>query len=251
MAYIVYLLNIAQWLQAEEKVNNVNAGNEEDASLFLTEDSAKQALGLLCRERAEKVLRNRTLKGQAHSLGAGLLLQYIRHMEAEGAQMKQLRETAVKPVAITIGEIFDRLQGYPVEELPIAHGPKGKPYFENSNLHFSLSHSGDYVLCAVADEEIGADIQECKAGVKEILAKRVLRGAELEEWNKLAADAEQAQDYFYRKWTEKEARGKLTGEGILDELAASKPYARDICVVSDFLLPGYCISVCQYSKIDN
>lgn len=251
MAYIVYLLNIVQWLQAEEKVNNVNAGNEEDAGLFLTEDSAKQALGLLCRERAEKVLRNRTMKGQAHSLGAGLLLQYIRHLEVEGAQRAQLSETAVQPVIVTVGEILDRLQGCPVEVLPIAYGSKGKPYFENSTLHFSLSHSGDYVLCAVADEEIGADIQECKAGVKESLVKRVLCGAELEEWNTLAADAAQAQDYFYRKWTEKEARGKLTGDGILDELAEAKQHSRDICVENDFLLPGYCISVCRYSKIDN
>lgn len=38
--------------------------------------------------------------------------------------------------------------------------PNGKPYFpERPELHFSLSHAGTHVLCAVSGKPVGADIE--------------------------------------------------------------------------------------------
>ena len=37
----------------------------------------------------------------------------------------------------------------------------GKPYFDSKpDIHFSISHSGDYAMCAFSDNPIGADIQK-------------------------------------------------------------------------------------------
>ena len=35
----------------------------------------------------------------------------------------------------------------------------GKPYIENSDIYFNISHSGSYILCAVGNEEVGVDIE--------------------------------------------------------------------------------------------
>lgn len=233
MRYRAYLLDVRQWMEE---------GNRESNGLLLTAASAKQALECICRERAEKVLRAKTTRGQALSLGAGLLLQYIW-------QKGDLEETDEKLVPLSISQVLEVLQGQPVEQLPIVYGSKGKPYFENRDTFFSLSHSGDYVLCAVSDEKIGADIQQCKDGLKESLVKRVLTDVELEEWNRLRSDEKQATLYFYQKWTEKEACSKLTGEGIFSELETQGSREGLICSDGDFFLPGYCVSVCQYSNI--
>lgn len=44
----------------------------------------------------------------------------------------------------------------------IARGPWGKPCFPNlPMLHFSISHSGEWWLCAFSDRPVGIDLQRC------------------------------------------------------------------------------------------
>ena len=38
----------------------------------------------------------------------------------------------------------------------------GKPYFVNSKIHFNISHSGNFVVMAVSDWNIGIDVQRLK-----------------------------------------------------------------------------------------
>lgn len=47
----------------------------------------------------------------------------------------------------------------------------GKPYFEDTDIHFNISHSGCYVIAAVSDEDIGIDIQKIKATSIELLKR--------------------------------------------------------------------------------
>lgn len=51
------------------------------------------------------------------------------------------------------------------------YGEHGKPMRKDGKVCFNLSHSGKYVLCAVAETEIGCDIEKVKE-VKWKLAKR-------------------------------------------------------------------------------
>lgn len=250
MGYVVYLLNISQWLQ---KVNRENSG------LMLEEDSARYALTLISKERAEKVIRAKTPLGQAHSLGAGLLLQYVWQRGQELSEENKEGSYGKQICFLSIEQTVTYLNKKQPSQIPMTYGSKGKPYFAESTQYFSLSHSGDYVLCAVAKREIGADIQQCKTGVKESLVKRVLTKAELEEWQGLQ-QAELAKDvlevecsgealkYFYRKWTEKEAYGKLTGDGVFELLGKEKLLPDAVCLESTWELPGYCISLCQYNR---
>lgn len=89
-----------------------------------------EALLLVPAWRREKAERLRFEKDKKRSLGAWLLLMY-----------------ALKKEGLSCGEI--------------AFGERGKPYFTDETLpRFCLSHSGEYALCAVADEEVGCDVQE-------------------------------------------------------------------------------------------
>lgn len=114
-------------------------------------------------------------------------------------------------IRYTVSGLLDRLRDK--EPLPLAfrYGEKGKPYFRDYPVYFNLSHSGDYVLCALAMEEVGADIQQHRTGSVGRIAARYFS-----EQEKAALEnrKEGGEELFFRLWTRKEAYGKLTGEGI-------------------------------------
>ena len=85
----------------------------------------------------------------------------------------------------------------------------GKPYFEGGTPCFSLSHSGKYALCAVADTEIGADIEAPRENSLK-LAKRFFKDSELESVSR----AQDPNEEFCRIWVIKESYIKATGEGL-------------------------------------
>ena len=51
----------------------------------------------------------------------------------------------------------------------------GKPYLtDKPEIYVNWSHSGDYVICAVADREVGIDLQKMDREPKENLIRKVL-----------------------------------------------------------------------------
>lgn len=72
------------------------------------------------------------------------------------------------------------------------------------NLHLSLSHSGDYLACAVATHPIGVDIEKTTAERDwAAMSSFVLNEDELASVKDLTASEYRAQ--FYARWTLKEA----------------------------------------------
>ncbi len=51
------------------------------------------------------------------------------------------------------------LRQYGASLFQVKHGPHGKPYVDGE-LYFNLSHSGEYVVMAVGDKELGVDVQK-------------------------------------------------------------------------------------------
>jgi len=93
-------------------------------------------------------------------------------------------------------------------------GEYGKPFLACGSLHFNLSHTGDYLLIAVANfPDIGVDIEKLKERSSlDAIAKRIFSEGELRQWRQLAP--EQQLTGFYRLWTKKEAFVKAVGRGI-------------------------------------
>jgi len=93
---------------------------------------------------------------------------------------------------------------------PIAIGSRGKPYFTEGPLHFSISHSKGHVFCALSDRSIGIDAEEADRKISPALAEKILSASEYAQWQQ-ATDKEKALLTF---WVLKEAMAKCTGEGL-------------------------------------
>ena len=98
------------------------------------------------------------------------------------------------------------------EACPLCGGPHGRPAVSGGGAHFSLSHSGDLVLIAVAANPVGADVEELPAlSVADDVARTLHRREQAELAALAPADRVLA---FSRCWTRKEAYLKGTGEGL-------------------------------------
>ena len=108
-----------------------------------------------------------------------------------------------------------RLYRIGVPELSRDKGEHGKPCFHiHPEIRFNISHSGDLVICAVSDFEIGIDIQEKSRMNTDRIAKKVMSPVE----HKKYLESSERQDFFYRVWVMKESYVKWTGDGITREL---------------------------------
>ena len=88
--------------------------------------------------------------------------------------------------------------------------PRGKPYFEESPLHFSISHTPNHAFCVLSDHPVGIDAEEKDRRIDLRLAQKILSEA---EYSRFEA-AQDRRDALLRLWVLKEAAAKLTGEGL-------------------------------------
>ena len=97
------------------------------------------------------------------------------------------------------------------EYLPeICIGKGGKPYFADSNLHFSISHTPGHAFCVLSENNVGIDAEELDREINLKLAEKILSSGEKAQYN-AAAHKPRALLTF---WVLKEAAAKLSGEGI-------------------------------------
>lgn len=96
------------------------------------------------------------------------------------------------------------------EELRWRTNSFGKPFLSDyPSFHFNISHSGEYVVCAVHDAEVGVDIE--KIGPFEL---QLAKGFFTEEEYKQVLEAEDGLSSFYDIWTLKESYIKAIGKGL-------------------------------------
>lgn len=87
---------------------------------------------------------------------------------------------------------------------------KGKPYFAELPVAFSVSHTGNLWVCLMTagNDPVGVDIQTARDYSFEKIASRYYTEAEQQLVSENGADA------FFRIWTRKEAYAKYTGMGL-------------------------------------
>lgn len=107
------------------------------------------------------------------------------------------------------------------ESIRFSIGEHGKPYVEDLDVEFNISHSGDMVVCAVDDNPVGIDIEQIRP-IDLSISKRICTDKELlylfghapaEHDFKYTNNAETL-SRFFELWTYKEAYGKFIGNGI-------------------------------------
>jgi 4'-phosphopantetheinyl transferase len=117
-----------------------------------------------------------------------------------------------------------------------------KPYIKNNNkgLFYNLSHSGDWIILAVSNLEIGVDTEfvDPAFDYKEILTDNF----SADEISFINQDASARN--FYTLWTRKEALSKATAKGLDDDLKLIP------CLDGTHEAPGYIISTANDWLVD-
>ena len=104
---------------------------------------------------------------------------------------------------------------YGLTEKPLfEYGEHGKPAIVgHPDIHFNVSHCREAVVCAVSDRPVGIDVESIRE-FKDSLVRYTMNDLELQR----ISQAERPEVAFIRLWTMKEAKLKLTGEGITNNL---------------------------------
>ncbi len=132
------------------------------------------------------------------------------------------------------------------EKIVFLKNKYGKPFAKNLSVHFSASHSGDLVICAVSDKEIGIDIEK----IKPCNPKAAEKFATEKELEYIHSN----ENGFFEIWTLKEAYFKCIGTGlgadiknVAFEITDKKIYCSDSEYKCSFvdIESGYICSVCE------
>jgi len=106
--------------------------------------------------------------------------------------------------------------GIDKKDIIIEKSPMGKPFLKNSkdfkNIDFNITHSGDWVACAIDSGGIGIDIEQIK-DINFTEFEEILSPKETEYINGKLKN-------FYQIWTLKESLLKALGVGVNKDLSS-------------------------------
>ncbi|TRW68976.1 4'-phosphopantetheinyl transferase family protein [Lactococcus lactis] len=91
----------------------------------------------------------------------------------------------------------------------------GKPSISAPKIHFSISHSGKYIVCALSEKNIGVDIQQNIDDFSDVIDS--LNSHE-SEYLKTLTNKNELTKNFFNIWTIKESYLKMIGTGLYKDL---------------------------------
>ena len=125
------------------------------------------------------------------------------------------------------------LKKYYSIESEISYTPQGKPYLASGEKHFSISHSGEMVIMAFSDSQVGIDIEL----IKNRDYKKISQKYFIEEEQKRISSLES----FLVLWTKKESFLKYTGDGLTK--------IKDLVILDDIQFCGKKVEVNSFSEL--
>lgn len=102
--------------------------------------------------------------------------------------------------------------------LNVKYNSFGKPFITDGFKNFSITHSGNLVIVAVSESEVGVDAEIIQKKVYTHVASKVFSEKEKSEYENLFGEPKT--EYFISKWTQKEAYLKYVGTGLTGNLTA-------------------------------
>lgn len=92
----------------------------------------------------------------------------------------------------------------------------GKPFLSSHNdIHFNVSHSGEWVVCCIDNLPVGIDIEQIKP-IDMSIAEKFFSKQEFTEL--MCKESIKRESYFYDLWTLKESYIKAVGKGLSIQL---------------------------------
>ena len=135
--------------------------------------------------------------------------------QARRQKIDRLRRVEDKRLSLGAGVLLSRALAYHgIDTYTVVESAHGKPYLEGcGDLFFSLSHSGERVMCVLSPCEVGCDVQWMDPRIDPSLADRFFAAEESAWVSSAPSDAERT-ERFFRLWTLKESVMKATGKGF-------------------------------------
>lgn len=164
------------------------------------EEMQRRAQRLVDAERQSRADACKTARGRAASLAVGVLAEYALRQNGLG-------EYAIRYDAGGKPHVAEKRSGC-------------RSIWGKEIAYLSLSHSGDYAVCAVASGPVGVDIQKVQPVRTGILRHFLDEKERLDFLGRYGLQKgekylpEDAADEFFRLWTAKESYMKLTGTGM-------------------------------------
>lgn len=161
---------------------------------------------------------------------------------------------------ILIRTTLCRRLGVPNAALCFEKTQYGKPLLKHcENIHFNSSHSGAWIVCAIASTPVGADV-ECVKPIDLAMAESVFT---VEEYAALLSKPDNERlHFFYSLWTLKESYVKADGRGLLLPLDSFNIQIHDSAIIihdrnapapyyaKQYLIdPAYQMSVCSPANV--
>lgn len=107
-----------------------------------------------------------------------------------------------------LSRLYEEATGKPLPAIVV--GEWGKPYFADSDWHFSISHTKKHAFCVLGRENVAIDAEELDRRINLKLAEKILSPMERAQFD-AAPDKAKALLTF---WVLKEAAAKLSGRGL-------------------------------------
>lgn len=134
---------------------------------------------------------------------------------------------------LMVRKFYSQALNYDWNKIDYYYNEHEKPYLLNSeNQCFNISHSGNQIVVAFSNENIGVDIEKIK-GDRRNIAKRFFTPEEIMDMNSAGTKDEQIK-YFFQLWTLKESYMKAIGKGISMSLSSFAFKKEDNRFVLDF-----------------
>jgi len=151
---------------------------------FIDDNTINQLLSYIPKEKREQVKRFHFIEDVKRTLYGDLMVRYL----------------ACDKLKLSNSQII------------FCKNEFGKPFLkDHADFYFNISHSGDWVVCAIGKREVGIDIEQIKP-VDISIAKRFF--TEIEYKDLMRIPERFRVERFYNFWTMKESYIKYKGEGL-------------------------------------
>ncbi len=153
-------------------------------------------------------------------------------------------ENRKKSILLSQGFAKDKISeefSIPKKDVIFSVTNQGKPYCKSHpEIHFSLSHSEDYIALAISEKEVGIDIEKIREARQKLIEK-VCAENEI----KRIFSSENPHAAFTEIWTRKEAYLKALGTGIDRELTSIDTTDEKFKFITertdDFIVSVFCL----------
>lgn len=144
----------------------------------------------------------------------------------------------------TLGRVLlkEVLKENNINDYLLLYNDFGKPYLKDNQVFFNLSHTGDFVVCALSNNEVGIDIEKIRPK-NDLVIKKCFTESE----TTYALD----DSTFTKVWTLKESYIKYLGTGLSKNLSTFETIqdgfisSIDGIIFTSMKIEDYHLSICH------